>query len=51
MDNRKKLTYKAPKLKQFGDFRTLTLAKGAVDKDSATAPLRTRASGGPKGCR
>jgi uncharacterized caspase-like protein len=47
MDNRKKLTYKAPKLKQFGDFRTLTLAKGAVDKDSATAPLRTRASGGP----
>lgn len=47
MDNRKKLTYKAPKLKKFGDFRTLTLGKGAVDKDSATAPLRTRANGGP----
>lgn len=47
MDNRKKLTYKAPKLKKFGDFRTLTLGKGAIDKDSATAPLRTRASGGP----
>lgn len=47
MDNRKKLTYKAPKLKKFGDFRTLTLQKGAADKDSATAPLRTRSAGGP----
>lgn len=47
MDNRQKQTYKAPKLKTFGDFRTLTLGKGTVDKDSGTAPLRTRASGGP----
>jgi hypothetical protein len=47
MDNREKLTYKAPKLNKFGDFRTLTLAKGTVDQDSSTAPLRTRSVGGP----
>jgi len=47
MKNNEKLTYKAPKLKKFGDFRTLTLQKGAVDKDSSTAPLRTRNNGGP----
>lgn len=46
MTDKKKLTYKAPKLKNFGDFRTLTLQKGVVDKDSSTAPLRTRNTGG-----
>jgi hypothetical protein len=46
MTSKEKLTYKAPKLKRFGDFRDLTLQKGVVDKDSSTAPLRTRNSGG-----
>ena len=42
-----KPSYQAPKLKKFGDFWTLTLTKGSIDKDSATAPLRTRTAGGP----
>lgn len=45
--SREKLIYKAPRLKGFGDFRALTLMKGLVDKDSVTAPLRTRVAGGP----
>ncbi len=47
MTEKAKLTYKAPKLKKFGDFRKLTLTKGVVDKDGgSTGTLRTRASGG-----
>jgi hypothetical protein len=47
MTKKEKLTYKAPKLKNFGDFRKLTLTKGVVDKDGgSTGTLRTRASGG-----
>ena len=41
-----KQTYRAPRLKKFGDFRTLTRMKGLVDKDSATSALRTRVAGG-----
>ena len=43
-----KKSYCTPKLTSYGDFRRLTRgAKGVVDKDSATAPLRTKAIGGP----
>ena len=41
-----KRAYQAPRLKKFGNFRTLTRMKGLVDKDSATSPLRTRVAGG-----
>jgi len=47
MNHLNKLIYRTPKLTKFGDFRELTLMKGLVDKDSSTAPLRTRVAGGP----
>ena len=44
---RKKKAYAEPKLVGYGDFRRVTLGlKGTIDKDSASAPLRTRISGG-----
>jgi uncharacterized protein DUF5972 len=42
-----KKAYVTPKLVSYGDFRRVTLGlKGVTDKDSASAPLRTRISGG-----
>jgi hypothetical protein len=48
MSKTKKQPYQAPKLTTYGDFAKITRgAKGTMTKDSASAPLRTRAIGGP----
>ncbi|MFQ5804456.1 MAG: lasso RiPP family leader peptide-containing protein [Candidatus Methylomirabilales bacterium] len=44
---RKKKTYRPPRLVAYGDFRTLTLAKGGGANDGGSKP-KTKASG-PQG--
>ncbi len=46
--DRKKKPYHSPRLVVYGDFRTLTRAKGGGANDGGSKP-RTKAGGGPSG--
>ncbi len=47
--DRKKKPYQSPRLVVYGDFRTLTRAKGGGANDGGGPKPKTKAGGGPSG--
>lgn len=46
-ENRKKKPYRSPRLVTYGDFRTITRAKGGSANDGGGPKPATKSSGGP----